>query len=155
MGLGWDTGESGIDVDASCLIFDYNGQHSTNVYFGNKNAPGISHGGDNLTGAGEGDDEVIQVELNQMPGSFGTLVFVVNVYSSGKTFSDVQNCFCRLVDKVNGKELCRYSLTSMESLGRCNGLVMCKMTRNGASWKVQAIGEPANGRVRNFYLLCF
>ncbi len=114
MGLGWDAKKSGggllkglfggggsdaIDLDASCILFDDNNKAVDTVYFGHlKSKDGsIVHTGDNRTGAGDGDDEQIIVDLDKVPANVKSLVFTVNSFT-GQTFDSVENAYCRLVD---------------------------------------------------------
>jgi tellurium resistance protein TerZ len=143
MGLGWDTGSVDIDLDASCLLFDAGKNLVDAVWFRQlKSKDGsIQHSGDNRTGAGDGDDETIRVELAALPAPVTNLVFVVNSFT-GQNFSQVRNAFCRLVDG-NGRELARYDLSAS---GSQTGQVMARLYRHGTEWKLHAIGEPVNGR---------
>lgn len=148
-GLGWD---SRCDVDASCIGLGPEGVEKFNVYFGNKNyANGVvAHGGDNLTGEGEGDDEQIVVRLAAMPLSVTALFFTVNVYTSGKDFTDVDGEFCRLFDATpnsanHGREICRYN--SLDS-GSYNGIVIAALFRNPhfpQQWEFEATALPGMG----------
>ena len=154
MGLGWDavkkkglfggSKSQSIDLDASALIFDASGQLVDQVWFNQlKSKDGaIVHTGDNQTGAGDGDDESIIVELGNLPGTIATLVFTVNSFT-GQDFTQIENAYCRLVDETNGTELARYELTGS---GRHNAQVMAKVTRDGAGWSMTAIGAIASGR---------
>jgi tellurium resistance protein TerZ len=153
MGLGWDavkkrglfgSRSQSIDLDASCLLFDASGTLVDQVWFRQlRTADGaVQHTGDNLTGAGEGDDESIIVELGQLPASVQTLVFVVNSFT-GQNFSQIENAFCRLVDETTGAEVARYELTGS---GTHNAQIMSKVARDGAGWSMTAIGATANGR---------
>lgn len=148
MGLGWDPikqrGMFGnrtpdIDLDASALLFA--DQQLVDVcYYGQLASKdgSIRHQGDNLTGEGEGDDEVINVDLSRVPAYITTVVFTVTSYR-GHTFDQLSNAFCRLVDATTNAELARYTL---EGAGlRYTGMVMAKFFRAGGDWKMQAIGE--------------
>jgi tellurium resistance protein TerZ len=153
MGLGWDavkkrglfgSRSQSIDLDASCLLFDASGTLVDQVWFRQLRTPdgAVQHTGDNLTGAGEGDDESIIVELGRLPASVQTLVFVVNSFT-GQNFSQIENAFCRLVDETSGEEVARYELTGS---GTHNAQIMSKVARDGAGWSMTAIGATANGR---------
>lgn len=154
MGLGWDAvkkkglfgkaKEQDIDLDASCLLFGANGQLVDSVWFRQLTSKdgSVRHTGDNLTGAGEGDDESVIVDLLSVPGSVQTLVFTVNSFT-GQDFSQIENAFCRLVDETNQAELARYELSGS---GRHNAQIMAKVTRDGSAWSMTAIGATANGR---------
>lgn len=161
MGLGWDTGGGGgkrgflgglfggggggsIDLDASCILFDGSGRMTDAVWFRQLRSKdgAIQHTGDNLTGAGEGDDEQIIVELNRVPSEVQHLVFTVNSFT-GQGFDQVQRAFCRLVNGANQQEIARYDLGCQ---GPHTALVMAKLYRHNQEWKMHAIGENARGR---------
>lgn len=146
MGLGWDPATRGanIDLDASCIAFDARGTKIDTVWFMNLAAFGraIAHSGDNLTGEGEGDDEVITVHLDRLPAEVYGLVFTVNSFL-GQKFTKIARAFCRLVDDTTDTELVRYELSESEPR---TGVLMCKLVRRGPAWTMTALGEFANGR---------
>ncbi len=154
MGLGWDAvakkglfGKSkaqSIDLDASCLMFDAGGNLADSVWFRQLRSKdgSVLHTGDNLTGEGEGDDEVINVDLSAVPANITQLVFTVNSFT-GQDFSQIENAFCRLVDEGTGQEIARYELSGS---GRHNAQIMAKVSRDGQGWSITAIGATANGR---------
>lgn len=160
MGLGWDPvkkksggflggllgggGGGNIDLDASVILLDANKSAVDTVSFSQmKSKDGaIRHGGDNLTGEGEGDDEVIYADLTKLPADVSHLVFTVNSFR-GQTFNEVENAFCRLVDEANNEELCRYTLTDQ---GTHTGVIMASMTKTADGWTMTAHGKPCTGR---------
>lgn len=146
MGLGWDPAQRGmrVDLDASCIAFDMHGGKLDTVWFGSLTGldRAIVHSGDNLTGRGEGDDEVIKVHLDRLPPQVAALVFTVNSFS-GQKFTRVSRAFCRLVDDRDNTELVRFELAGSEPT---TGLLMCKLTRTGATWTMTALGEFSKGR---------
>ena len=153
MGLGWDAvkkrGLFGskaqtIDLDASCLLFDAAGQLQDQVWFSQlKSKDGsVLHTGDNRTGAGDGDDESIIVELGRLPGQTSTLVFTVNSFT-GQNFSQIENAYCRLIDETNDSELARFDLSGS---GQHTAQVMAKVTRDGSGWSMTAIGAATSGK---------
>ncbi|MBF0538305.1 MAG: TerD family protein [Nitrospirae bacterium] len=155
MGLGWDVRKSAgflgfgqktkqIDLDASCVLFDERGEQVDVVWFKQlKSKDGsIIHTGDNRTGAGEGDDEQIIVDLTAVPSNVKALMFVVNSFT-GQSFKEIENAFCRIVDQQNGKEIARFNLSSQ---GTHTAQVMAKVYRHDGQWKMHAIGENASGR---------
>ncbi|MGP4027809.1 TerD family protein [Actinomadura sp. 3N407] len=154
MGLGWDAvakkglfGKSktqNIDLDASCLLFDGSGNLADQVWFRQLRSKdgSVLHTGDNLTGEGEGDDEVINVDLQGVPSNVTQLVFTVNSFT-GQDFSQIENAFCRLVDESTGQEIARYDLSGT---GQHNAQIMAKVSRDGDGWSMTAIGATATGR---------
>ncbi len=103
----------------------------------------IQHTGDNLTGAGSGDDEAIDVHLESLPAEVCGLVFVINSFS-GQRFTDVRNAYCRLLDASSGDELVRFDLTNAEPH---TGVVMCKLVRQySGEWVMTAIGEYVDAK---------
>merc|ERR1712087_1031315 len=101
-------------------------------------------GGDNLTGEGDGDDEQILVNLDRIGESVRQVFFVVNIYTPQKSFSQVAEPFCRVVDNASGSELCRYSL---RDAGSESGLIIAKIAREaGGRWGFHALGLPCRGR---------
>lgn len=145
MGLGWDILPGNrIDLDASALVLDAQGKLIETVYFGHKrsNDGAIVHTGDNLTGAGAGDDETINVDLNRLSERAAHVVFTVNNFT-GQSFNVVSNAYCRLVDKSNNQEVARYNLSSQ---GGHTALIMTRLYKKDGDWRLQAVGELTNGR---------
>lgn len=160
MGLGWDAAKDGggvigairgafgggsrnIDLDASCALFS--GQEFVDVvYFGQLRSKdgSITHTGDNLTGDGDGDDEVIRVDLSSVPQNIDAIVFTVSSYQ-GQTFKEIANASCRLVDETTGKELAKYDISGG---GDYTGLIMAKLYRHNGEWKLQAVGESMQAK---------
>ena len=164
VGLGWDEAKpSGgflsslfkpvqdIDCDASAIVCGTDGKllggglKECVVYYGNLKHPSgaIVHQGDNLTGAGDGDDEQIMVNLNQLPQSVGKIVFTVNIYEArarNQHFGMIKNAFIRLVNTANNQEICRYNLS--ENYDNMTGLVVGEIYRKDCEWKFNAIGQP-------------
>jgi len=146
VGLGWDTDEGEVDLDVSAILLDASGRDIEAVFFGRLESDehGIVHTGDNLTGEGEGDDEQIIVGLDRVGPQVQQIFFVINIYSAQKTFLEVANPYCRVVDDSSGAELCRYSL---RDAGRENGLMIAKIAREaGGRWGFHALGLPSRGR---------
>ncbi len=155
MGLGWDAVKSkgffgfgrkapDIDLDASCILFDTEGNPTDAAWFRQlKTKDGsVVHTGDNRTGAGDGDDEQIVVDLTQVPANVKSLVFTVNSFT-GQNFSQIENATCRIVNATNRQEVARFNLST---LGPHNAQIMAKLYRHGDEWKMHAIGEIGNGR---------
>jgi stress response protein SCP2 len=146
MGLGWDPARAGagIDLDASCITFDAAGERLDLVWFVAKEGAGgaIRHSGDNLTGEGEGDDEVITVDLGQVPPEVDVLLFTVNSYKR-HPFTEVDNAYCRLFDLGTGEELVHFALTGSEPR---TGVYMAAVLRSGPGWDMTGIGVFQDGR---------
>jgi tellurium resistance protein TerZ len=155
MGLGWDVkkskgffglggGGGSIDLDASCLLFDASNRMVDQVWFRQLQSTdgSIRHSGDNRTGAGDGDDETINVNLERLPANVVTLIFTVNSFT-GETFDRVENAYCRMVDASNKSEIAKYNLSSS---GGHTGQVMAKVSRKTGEWVMTAIGENSTGR---------
>ncbi|MET9326129.1 TerD family protein [Tsukamurella sp. NPDC003166] len=152
MGLGWDPvrkqglfGAKSKDIDLDASVVMFSGQQKVDtVYFGDLRSKdgSIQHQGDNLTGAGDGDDEVINVDLPAVNAAVTSLVFIVTSYQ-GQKFDQVDNAYCRLVDSTTGVELARFALAGGMPY---TGIVMCTIGRQGGEWKLQAIGECINAK---------
>jgi stress response protein SCP2 len=146
MGLGWDPVKFGrnIDLDASVIAYDAQGKKIDMVWYRNRSAfrGAIKHSGDNLTGSGEGDDEQITVQLDQLPPEVVKLIFTVNSFS-GQKFTEIRRAFCRLLDERSGAELVRFDLTETE---RRTGVFMALLTRGPQAWTMTALGDFQDGR---------
>jgi tellurium resistance protein TerZ len=156
MGLGWDVakpkgflgkllgGGDSIDLDASALFFDASGTLTDSVWFRQlKSKDGsVVHTGDNRTGAGDGDDEQIRVDLSRIPAGVQTIVFTVNSFL-GQDFGKVENAYCRLVNDQGNAEIARFNLSSG---GAHTGQVMARLYREAGGWNMQALGTPSRGR---------
>lgn len=172
IGLGWDevkrerTGlfapkPQPIDCDASALVLS-NGKlvnKADIVYFANLRHPSgtIQHMGDNLTGAGDGDDEQIMVDLANVPAEFDRIVLVVNIYQAVQRqqhFGMIRNAFIRIVDARNNTEVCRYNLT--EDYSGMTAMIFGEVYRHNGEWQFNAIGQGTNdpglGEVVNRYV---
>jgi tellurium resistance protein TerZ len=146
VGLGWDVDDGEVDLDVSAVLFDGQGTDIEAVFFGRleSDAHGIRHSGDNLTGEGEGDDEQITAMLGSIGQQVQQVFFVINIYTQNRTFTQVANPYCRVVDDATGSELCRYSL---RDAGSQNGLIIAKIAREaGGRWGFHALGLPSRGR---------
>ncbi|MDQ0931840.1 stress response protein SCP2 [Streptomyces turgidiscabies] len=147
MGLGWEPAYRGkdIDLDASVIAYGPQRNHIDSCYFGKLSIVNgaIKHSGDNLTGEGGGDDEVIVVDLGRLPQEVTGLVFTVNSFS-GQKFTEVAKAYCRLLDAATGEELVRFDLTSAEPQ---TGVMMAKMIKQfSGEWEMTAIGDFVKSR---------
>ncbi|MEW2303695.1 TerD family protein [Streptomyces sp. NPDC006655] len=151
MGLGWEPAFRGkdIDLDASVVAYGPQRDHVDSCYFGKLSIlnGAIKHSGDNLTGEGGGDDEVIVVDLGRIPPQVTGLVFTVNSFS-GQKFTEVAKAYCRLLDAATGEELVRFDLTGAEAQ---TGVLMAKLVRQfSGEWDMTALGSFVKARtVRN------
>ncbi|MFG2950280.1 TerD family protein [Streptomyces adustus] len=151
MGLGWEPAYRGkdIDLDASVIAYGPQRNHIDSCYFGKLSIVNgaIKHSGDNLTGEGGGDDEVIVVDLGRLPQEVSGLVFTVNSFS-GQKFTEVAKAYCRLLDAATGEELVRFDLTNAEPQ---TGVLMAKLIRQfSGEWEMTAMGDFVKARtVRN------
>lgn len=158
VGLGWDEAQrkkglfsapKAIDCDASALMLQ-NGKlikQKDVVYFGNlrHESKSVQHMGDNLTGAGEGDDEQIIIDLKNVPSEYDKIVFVVNIYQAiprKQHFGMIRNAFIRLVDAEKNTEICRYDLT--EDYSGMMAMIFGEVYRYNEEWKFNAIGQGTN-----------
>ncbi len=171
IGLGWDEVQQKrgffapkpqpIDCDASALLLQGGRlvRKEDIVYFGNlQHMSGtVQHMGDNLTGAGDGDDEQIIVDLSRVPQEYDKIVLVVNIYDCVKRrqhFGMIQNAFIRLVDASNNTEMCKYNLT--ENYSGMTAVIFGEVYRHNGEWKFNAIGQGTNdpglGQLANRYI---
>ncbi|MDG9715138.1 TerD family protein [Streptomyces sp. DH24] len=147
MGLGWEPAYRGkdIDLDASVIAYGPQRNHIDSCYFGKLQIVNgaIKHSGDNLTGEGGGDDEVITVDLGRLPQEVTGLVFTVNSFS-GQKFTEVAKAYCRLLDAASGEELVRFDLTNAESQ---TGVMMAKLIKQfSGEWEMTAMGDFVKSR---------
>ncbi|MEV6668367.1 TerD family protein [Streptomyces nigra] len=147
MGLGWEPAYRGkdIDLDASVIAYGPQRNHIDSCYFGKLQIVNgaIRHSGDNLTGEGAGDDEVITVDLGRLPMDVTGLVFTVNSFS-GQKFTEVAKAYCRLMDALTGEELVRFDLTAAEPQ---TGVIMAKLIRQfSGEWEMTAVGDFVKSR---------
>ena len=121
------------------------------IYFGNLKGDGIYLHGDNRTGAGDGDDERISVDLDRLPSNCNKVIFALNIYdavSRKQGFSRVKNAYIRLVNEDNGnKEICRYNLS--EDGGDNTALLFAELQRTNGSWQFKAKGELLHATVKS------
>ena len=150
VGLGWDESKAPfvttIDCDAFALALKGGRlvSQADIIYYGAKHhvSGTINHMGDNLTGAGEGDDEQIIIDLSQIPSGYDRIVVAVNIYRcvpKKQHFGMISNAFIRLVDASTQKEIARYSLT--DDYSDKTAVAFGELYRHGAEWKFNAIGQ--------------
>ena len=155
VGLGWDVkrydGGSDFDLDASAFLLGDSGKVPSDgefIFYGNKKheSGSVEHMGDNLTGAGEGDDEQIKINLAAIPANISKIDFTVTIYEADQrkqNFGQVENAFIRIVNAATGEELIRYDLTEDFSIE--TAVVVGELYRHGGEWKFNAIGSGFEG----------
>lgn len=150
IGLGWDlraTSGTDFDLDASAVVVATNGKAVSDkhfVFFNNKSTPDgtVVHSGDNLTGAGEGDDETIKVNLAGLDADVDKVVFFADVYDAAsrqQNFGQVRNAYIRIVNDADSTEIARFDLTEDGSTDRA--MIFGEVYRNGSDWKFRAVGQ--------------
>ena len=150
VGLGWDarsTAGADFDLDASALLVGTNGKVLSDlhfVFFNNLSSPegSVEHTGDNLTGSGEGDDEVLNVDLTRIPAAVDKVVFPVTIYDAEAqrlNFGMVRNAFIRVVNAANDTEITRYDLS--EDASTETAMVFGELYRHAGDWKFRAVGQ--------------
>ena len=173
MALGWDVAQAkkglfgrssgaNFDLDSYALLLGENGKLNNYkedvIYYSNLESKDktVVHSGDNLTGAGDGDDEQILVKLNSLSARYDKIILGVNIYNGKERkqhFGLVENAFVRAVDAA-GKEIARYRLSNDPSYEGKLNMLMGEVYREGGEWKFKAVGNPLaedfNGVVGSF-----
>lgn len=155
VGLGWDVNQfdtgGAFDLDTAAFLLTDSGKVSGSedfVFFGNLTHPSgaVQHMGDNLTGAGDGDDEQIKLNLQQIPDHITKIAFTVTIYEADirhQNFGQVNNAFIRIYNAENGEELLRYDLGEDFSIE--TAAVFGELYKNNGEWKFNAIGSGYQG----------
>lgn len=155
VGLGWDVNQfdtgGDFDLDTAAFLLKSDGKVSKAedfVFFGNLSHPtgAVVHQGDNLTGAGDGDDEQIKIDLSKVPAEIEKIAFTVTIYEADErrqNFGQVNNAFIRIYNEANGEELLRYDLGEDFSIE--TAAVFGELYKNGGEWKFNAIGSGYQG----------
>ncbi len=155
VGLGWDVNvfDSGaaFDLDAAAFLLGSNGKCPTDgefIFYSNlKHSSGsVEHMGDNLTGAGDGDDEQIKINLSDVPANIEKIAFTVTIYDADtrrQNFGQVSNAFIRIVNSDTNEELVRYDLGEDFSIE--TAVVVGELYRHNGEWKFNAIGSGFQG----------
>ena len=155
VGLGWDVNafDTGgdFDLDASAFLLTDTGKVSAQedfVFYGNLKHPSgaVEHLGDNLTGAGDGDDEQIKINLELIPANISKIAFTATIYDAAtrnQNFGQVSNAFIRIYNEETGEEMLRYDLGEDFSIE--TAVVFGEMYRNNGEWKFNAIGSGYQG----------
>lgn len=154
VGLGWDaraTDGGDFDLDASVFMVKEDGKvrsDSDFIFYNNlKSVDGsVEHMGDNRTGAGEGDDEMVKIELEKVPADVAKVVFTVTIHEAEarrQNFGMVSNAFIRVVNQDNQNEIARFDLT--EDVSTETAMVFGEIYRHSGEWKFRAIGQGFAG----------
>ena len=149
-GLGWDTGSStDFDLDVSVFLLGENGKVTEDkdlVFYNNLSSKGVTHKGDNRTGAGDGDDEQVEVILSSIPENIQKIVFTVTIHEAEarrQNFGQVNNAYIRLVDQDTNEEVLKYDLS--EDFSVETSLIVGEVYRNAGDWKFNAVGTGIQG----------
>jgi tellurium resistance protein TerD len=154
IGLGWDTRATdgaGFDLDGAVFLLNTTGKVRSDadfIFYNNlKSADGsIVHSGDNTTGAGDGDDETVSIDLSTVPADIDKIVVGVTIHdaeSRGQNFGMVSKAFIRCINADGGTEIARYDLSEDGSTEAA--MVFGEVYRNGTDWKFRAIGQGFQG----------
>ncbi|GIU12787.1 TerD family protein [Shewanella glacialipiscicola] len=154
VGLGWDarsTDGQDFDLDASAFLLGENSKVRSPedfVFYNNMRAAGgaIEHTGDNRTGAGDGDDESLKVNLDTLPADIAKIVFVVTIHDAtarSQNFGQVSGAFIRLVNEESGKEIIRFDLS--EDASTETAMLFAELYRHGSEWKFKAVAQGYKG----------
>lgn len=163
LGAGWDVAQVGqdFDLDIAAFLLDANGRIERNqvmsqvVFFNNMTAPGVQLMGDNRTGAGDGDDEEIRLDLSQIPTHITKVVFLVTIFKATErrqTFGMIENSYVRLINPLKGdQEICRFNLREQGSTG--TAVIFAELYRDGQDWRFKAIGDTKTGDLNQLLAL--
>jgi tellurium resistance protein TerD len=160
VGLGWDVKvvDTGFDFDLDSSVFLLGSneklisdQHF--IFYNNLTSPdaakSVQHTGDNLTGAGDGDDEVIKIQLQKIPADVQKIVIAVTIHEAAErhqNFGQVQNAFIRVVNAQNEQEVIRYDLVEDYSIE--TALIMAELYRKDGEWRLNAVGSGYQGGLK-------
>lgn len=149
LGAGWDVASGGqdFDLDIAAFLLNANGKVQNIpddvIFFNNMQGQGIYLEGDNRTGAGEGDDERIRIDLESIPAHVQKIVFVVTIHEAQakrQTFGMVENSYVRLLDEENNeREICRFNLK--ENGSTVTSVIFSELYKQNGEWQFKAIGE--------------
>ncbi len=156
LAAGWDVGAN-FDLDIAAIMLDVNGKLAKKenlVFFNNLTSPdgSVMHRGDNLTGVGDGDDEVVDIDLSAVPADVDKIILAINIYQANErrqNFGMVKNAFVRTVNNTDPAkpELNRFDLSEDFSIG--TGIEAASIYRHGGEWKFAALGTEFTGTWQN------
>lgn len=160
VGLGWDSNQSAtgeaFDIDASVFILGANGKLISDnhfVFFNNLSSPdsAVVHSGDNLTGAGDGDDEVISIDLSKISNDVAEITFVVTIHKAiekRQNFGQIRNSFIRIINQQNNEELVKYELDEDFSIE--TAVEFGRIYKRNDEWRFEAVGNGLKGGLQDF-----
>ncbi|MBF0239900.1 MAG: TerD family protein [SAR324 cluster bacterium] len=154
VGLGWDPQNSGsVDFDLDASVFMLNASKKIPreeffVYYNNLTSPdgSLQHGGDNLSGQGEGDDEVINLDMDKVDNQVQEIIFVVSIHEAvmrKQNFGQVRNSFIRICDEATNEEICKYELGEDFSIETC--IEFGRLYKRNNQWRFEGLGTGFNG----------
>ncbi len=159
VGLGWDANSAvgaDFDLDASVFIMGENKKILTDEYFvfyNNLKSPdgSVEHTGDNLTGAGDGDDESIKVDLSKLNSAATEICFVVTIHDAAsrkQNFGQVRNSFVRIYNQDTNEEILKYELDEDFSIE--TAVEFGRLYKRGNEWKFEAVGVGMKGGLEDY-----
>ena len=155
--VGWQLNafdSDALDLDVSCFLLNKDGKTRMDedfIFYNNLQDmdDSVVHNGDNLTGAGDGDDETISIDLNKIPYEVTKVMFILSIYrgeEKGQEMSSVRNGYIRLINASNGQEMLRYELSpDVENSNGETGMRVASLNREGPKWHFEAVGELVQG----------
>ena len=163
VGLGWDVKATDtgcdFDLDSSVFLLSANGKLISEahfIFYNNLTSPdadkSVQHMGDNLTGAGEGDDEVIKIDLKKVPSEIQTIVVTVTIHEAEarrQNFGQVQNAFIRVINSQTNQEVIRYDL--VEDYSTETAMIMAELYLKDNEWRINAIGSGYQGGLQALF----
>ena len=157
IGLGWDpraTDGAEFDLDASAFLVASNGKVRSEadfIFYNQLKSPdgSVEHTGDNRTGEGDGDDEILKVDLSRVPADIDKIAFSVTIHEGqtrNQNFGQVANAYIRIVNEVSGSEVVRYDLAEDASVE--TAMIFGELYRNNGEWKFRAVGQGYSGGLK-------
>jgi len=160
VGLGWDTNATDtgtdFDLDASAFVLGADGKVLGDewfIFYNQTTSPdgAIVHKGDNRTGAGEGDDEVIEIDLDKVDPKVDKIVFTVTIHDAQarhQNFGQVNNSFVRVVNADDNNEIAKYELD--EDYSTETAINFGELYRKNGEWRFKAVGDGFNEGLAGF-----
>ena len=154
VGLGWDpraTDGQAFDLDGSVFLLNAGGKvrgDSDFIFYNNKTSSdgSVEHTGDNTTGAGEGDDETVKIDLSKVPAEVDKIAVCVTIHEAetrNQNFGQVSKAYIRVLNQTGGAEIARYDLS--EDASTDTAMIFGEVYRHGSDWKFKAVGQGYAG----------